>query len=513
MYIFKNALENIGRNIGRNILLGAIIFAVITTTAISLIINNTAKNIIEYQKDKFGSEVTISPDMDKIQPQQQSGGMVRMMAPSPVSSELLLEFTKSRYLKESIATGLVSASNDSIRAIDQSDDDEDGGSVNGYTSQGGATMMRMGGMGGNFRLLGDDWGDFNSGMRKLETGRMPESDNECLVGSELAQENDIRVGDILTFTAEMSMDYEPEEYSGIEIGDTMTINGIEYTASEAFMGGRAAREVEYELTVTGIYFDLTDAYPMEGMPAMASMNKRNEILTTLPTLLSGKKTDDERGLTLNVTFYLADPGDLALFEEDVRKMGLDDAYQVTTDADGYEKTVKPIESLKGISIVFMLIVLILGGMILLLLCSIAIRERKYEIGVLRAMGMKKLKVALGLWAEVFALTCICLLIGLSAGSIAAQPVSDVLLQAQVAEANSQAPAGPGGPGTIRMMGGMRIGGSVSEAKPLDEMDVSLGLDTVGQIILVAVFLSSLAGIVSISRITKYEPIKILMERN
>ena len=512
MYIFKNALENIGRNIGRNILLGAIIFAVITTTAVSLIISNTAKNIIDYQKDKFGSEVTISPDMDKIQPQQQPGGMMRMMAPSPVSSELLLEFTKSRYLKESIATGLISAANDSIFAIDQTDetDDENGG---GLAGQGQAMIMRVGGAGGNFRLLGDDWNDFNEGMRKLETGEMPSGDNECVISSELAGENNIRVGDILTFTAEMSMDYDPDEYSGLESGDAVTINGIEYTAAEAFMGGRATREVKYELKVTGIYFDLTDEYPMEGMSALASMNKRNEILTTLPTLLGGKKTGSESGLTVNVTFYLNDPGDLALFEADIRKMGLDDAYRVTTDTEGYEKTIKPIESLKGISIVFMLIVLILGGIILLLLCSIAIRERKYEIGVLRAMGMKKGKVALGLWTEVVALTCICLLLGLTIGSIAAQPVSDILLQAQVAEADSQTPAGSGGPQTIRAMGGMRIGGSFSEAKPLDEMDVSLGLAALGQITLVAVFLSSLAGIVSISRITKYEPIKILMERN
>jgi len=50
---------------------------------------------------------------------------------------------------------------------------------------------------------------------------------------------------------------------------------------------------------------------------------------------------------------------------------------------GYQKVVGPVEGLKKISLTFMIIVLIFGAMILMLLSSIAIRERKYEIGVLR----------------------------------------------------------------------------------------------------------------------------------
>ena len=56
-------------------------------------------------------------------------------------------------------------------------------------------------------------------------------------------------------------------------------------------------------------------------------------------------------------------------------------------------------------------------------------------------------------------------------------------------------------------------GVISDAKPLDEMKVNVGLDTVAEIILISLLLASFAGVVSISKITKYEPIKILMERN
>ena len=46
MYILQNAAKNIGRNKGRNILIGVIILVIIATSAIALIINNTANGII-----------------------------------------------------------------------------------------------------------------------------------------------------------------------------------------------------------------------------------------------------------------------------------------------------------------------------------------------------------------------------------------------------------------------------------------------------------------------------------
>ena len=114
---------------------------------------------------------------------------------------------------------------------------------------------------------------------------------------------------------------------------------------------------------------------------------------------------------------------------------------------------------------------------MILLSVIAIRERKYEIGVLRAMGLKKQKVALCLWIETIAITFVCFIAGIFAGTALANPVSNALWT---------------GDGPIR-----------------------IGLDaiTVLQIFGVSMLLASIAGAVSVSRITKYEPIKILMERD
>ena len=192
--------------------------------------------------------------------------------------------------------------------------------------------------------------------------------------------------------------------------------------------------------------------------------------------------------------------------------GLDPIFDVTTDEAGYSKIIGPVEGLKSISITFMIIVLVFGGIIIALLSSIAIRERKYEVGVLRAMGMKKHQVALGLWSEMLLITSLCLVLGLAAGTLVAQPITNVLLAKQIEAATASSSSQIPGAGGAVMIG---VGGTTSNtsAQPLENIDITLGLSTTLQIMGIALLLASLAGLVSISKITKYEPIKILMERN
>jgi putative ABC transport system permease protein len=517
MYILQNAIQNLLRNKGRNLMIGAIIFAIILTTVISLTINNTASAVIDNYKDKFASEVSIAPDMVKVQEEAMKNatdGRVMMKRPT-ISSEQLLAFADSDYLKESLATGFAAANSDQITAIDQ-DDEGAGNSSVGGSSNGQTAVVSLGGS-GNFNLVGDNWQDFTDGLRSLKDdaiSAMPQADTECLISEKLAEENNLSVGDTISFTVQMSVDTTDMDLSGYEDGDNLVAGDLEYVLTLDAMGNfSAAREVTYELTITGIYADLTDEYANSNMPKMAALNRRNEIMTTLGTLLA-ERNSNETGISVEVTYFLKNPEMLADFEAEVRAKGLSEMFNVSTDTASYEKIVKPVEGLKSISLIFMLVVIILGALILLLLCSIAIRERKYEIGVLRAMGMKKAKVALGLWSEIFAITCLCLVLGLGIGIAAAQPVSDVLLSSQAAQAETDN-AAPGGITVGTISSGMMIGGSTgtSSAQPLSEMEINLDLVTILEIIAIALVLSSFAGLISISKITKYEPIKILMERN
>jgi putative ABC transport system permease protein len=212
------------------------------------------------------------------------------------------------------------------------------------------------------------------------------------------------------------------------------------------------------------------------------------------------------GAAVTARYYLNHPSDLAAFEQELRAKGLHTIFDVNTDENLYNAIVGPVEGMRGIVTTFMIVVLILGAIILILLSSIAIRERKYEIGVLRAMGMKKAKVALGLWSEMIIITGFCLFIGTLAGSLAAQPISNRLLVQQSENTQQIQDSFFAGRDTASLS-------RVVNDDPITEINVLLGLDTMLQLMLISLLLASAAGLAAISKITKYEPIKILMERN
>jgi len=464
MYIFGNALKNVLRNRGRNILLAAIIFAIIVTTVVTLMINNTTSGIIDDYKTRFGSQVNISPDIEKFREDgnmPSAGGAMKL--PS-VTAQQSIDFADSDYIKEYVMQIMIGVASENLKGKD-----EGSGGFNPITGDDNKSISAQ-------FYMKNVFFDFDEGFRGIEdgNGRMVENDNECLVSEVFAELNDLSVGDKIMLYA------------------SLHDNDGEY------------RRISYDFILVGIYYDLTEEYAGIQVPMT---NRRNEILTTTDTILA-TVGEGESGFSVISTYFLKNPSMLKDFETEIREKGLSEYLKVSTDEKGYDSIVAPVEGLKSMSVTFMIIVLVLGAIILILLSTIAIRERKYEIGVLRAMGMKKSRVALGIWFEIIAITCVCLCIGLVVGTLIAQPVSDMLLAGQV-EAAKASGGLPGG-AIASADASSLLAGSMTT---LDELNVSLSLNTIFEIIVIALTLASVAGLAVISKITKYEPIKILMERN
>jgi putative ABC transport system permease protein len=116
------------------------------------------------------------------------------------------------------------------------------------------------------------------------------------------------------------------------------------------------------------------------------------------------------------------------------------------------------------------------------------------------MGMKKSKVALGLWTEVIVITCICFVLGMGVGTLLSQPVSDAIMTGQVKSSDT---------GSKSLADRLKE----TDTEQTDKIDVSVNAVTAFEIFAISILLASIAGVISVNRITKYEPIKILMERN
>ena len=119
------------------------------------------------------------------------------------------------------------------------------------------------------------------------------------------------------------------------------------------------------------------------------------------------------------------------------------------------------------------------------------------------IDFEKGKVALGLIFETLSMILISLSIGLTIGSICAQPVSNMLLQGQI-DAQKQAES---------MSMTVGFAGPSTTAPALEKLDVFLSGEAILSITLIALLLGVVSAGIGILYINRYEPRKILTERN
>ena len=299
---------------------------------------------------------------------------------------------------------------------------------------------------------------FQNRQVQLIEGKYPETANDALISDELAKMNDLKVGD---------------SFQAKDIHDKN-------------LNGKTLQEMTYK--ISGIYHnDDTNAYA--------------EVFTKTDNLINEEYAYKP---LLQGTFFLSDPKDLEAFKKDAMQAGLSDYYNVKTDDIAYNAFIKPIEQMTGIANIFLVVVLVLGTTILLLLSMLAIRERKYEIGVLRAMGMKKSSIVLQMLLESLMIMVVCLILGLVIGSLIAQPVTDMMLANKLASQSG---------GNIMNTGNTVMGGLATDNAPITHINAVLSAATIAQLSAIAVLLVVLASAVSSFYAMKFEPMRILRERN
>ena len=150
------------------------------------------------------------------------------------------------------------------------------------------------------------------------------------------------------------------------------------------------------------------------------------------------------------------------------------------------------------------------------------------------MGMKKFKVALQFLTEIFVVTIIAVIIGVGVGGVSSVPVTNALLENQIAAQSNQynkieenfgrpgnmIPGGnmPGnmGQNDIPQMQNAGAGNlfDVNEmADYINEIDEAMNLTVVFQMLGIAVLLTIVSGAVSMLFIMRYDPLRILANRD
>lgn len=184
---------------------------------------------------------------------------------------------------------------------------------------------------------------------------------------------------------------------------------------------------ELTLTIVGIYNNVS-LQADKNVNNQSYANQWNDIYTSWDTMKQSSLFEDA---SCTVELYLKDPSDIVNLREELLEKGMPKSYLLSQDIDTYNQKMEPIHQLQEISSNMMYAVIFIGGMLLMIVSIMAVRERKYEVGVLRSMGMCRKDIAKGFLYESFIMTMIALVISLLISVVLALPLIKIIMNNQV----------------------------------------------------------------------------------
>lgn len=481
MYILKNAITSITRNKGRNILIGIIIMIISASVAVTLAINNTASSLIKSYKEKYQVEATISINrenmMEDFNPEDKESSKSNMKEMFSLANNISVsdieKYADSKYVKSYYYTQTVGVnaniekaemtSNSNNDMMDKRKDNNDDNKEDETTT--------------DFNLKGyssyDAMSEFVSGNYKITDGEVFEDfdSNNCLINSELATLNNLKVGDTITVTD---------------------------TANNT-----------YDLVISGIYEEKEDTD--SGMKMFA--NSANTIITSSNFISKMSETNQDLAVTTSPTFILTSSAVVDKFSSELTSKGLNENLTVQTNLDQVENATSTISNVKTFAVKFLIITLIIGAVVLLIINMINIRERKYEIGVLRTIGMKKSKVCLQFVLELLIVAFASLLLGAFTGAMVSVPVSNSLLKNEITASqessnNIQENFGHGG----NKQNDRKFNG-VANVEAFDSIDATVDMKVLLELLGIGLSLTLISSLSAILSIEKFSPLTILKERS
>ncbi|NUI60572.1 ABC transporter permease [Bacillus amyloliquefaciens] len=418
-----------------------VVFSVICIFVLSgLAIQSAAKKSSELARQQLGGSVTLQADRQKQMAQQQKDGEKRTFESTPIPVSDAKKLTSLQHVKNYNFLTTASANAESFDAIKSSGESADNSSGAGRFQGGGRQMISA-----NISIEGvlstALLDDFTDGSSKITDGRaITKTDADAkvaVINETLADQNKLKVGGSITVSS------------------------------------AADDSVKTKLKIVGIY--KTTSSGDDQAQHFSFLNPDNKIYTPY-TAAAALKGSDNKNKISSAVYYMDDAKYIDSFVAAAKKTSVDDkTYALTTNDQVYQQMVGPIENVASFSKNVVYLVSIAGAVILGLIVMMSIRERKYEMGVLMAIGEKRWKLIGQFLTEILVVAVIAIGIASVTGSLVANQLGNQLLSQQVSSAgDSQHTSGWGGGEMLR--GGGMFGQHSSGADVISTMQVNVSLN-------------------------------------
>lgn len=498
MYIFKNACKNISRNKMRNILLSLIFIAIASILSITFAIKKSASNIVKSYENDNNIEASISMNREKLMENlnNEDTSEDKIKAFNDIESITLDEI--KNYANSVYVSSYFYTYNLRVNAKDL---DEATDSLVKETTETKVETKnfgeRFGGMppteqkktttksvekiynekaeDGAFSLIGysdySSMSEFINGKYQIKEGSISDDfeSSTCVISSELAELNDLSVGEEITIV-------DPKN-----------------------------TKKTYKLTITGIYEEVSSS--ANDLTKMFS-DSANSIITNANFVNNIIENDSKLNATITPTFILTSSEVVDAFTKEVSDKGLGEYYTITTNKDEIEESLSSIKNLENFANTFLIITMIIGGSILILINTLIIRERKYEIGVLRTIGMKKSLVSLQFVLEIFIVAIISFIIGTAVGSSLSVNVANNLLKDEISASTEENNKINDNFGNRENMRTFKKNG----VQKIDSINAIVDIRVIISMMESLIILTITSSAVAIFSINRFKPLTILKER-
>ncbi|AYY77858.1 ABC transporter permease [Listeria monocytogenes] len=464
MNFFKRAWLSMKARKGRSIL-QLIIFTVVCVLILSgFTIQSAADKASELAREQLGGTVTLTVDREK---------QMQTMREEASSSDSSSTESKPQFQSSPID---VSDANDlaklnhvasynyysSTQALasgfDPIESSGDTSSSNDESSTTAETQGPGGGQGGPQMVDADlsisglldsaTSTDFEAGTSELTSGvaitSADKDKNVAMVEENLAEENDWKVGDSFTVTS-----------SDGNTKITLKIVGIYKTTDS---GSDMAQNFSFLNPYNKVYVPYTVANTIKG--------------------------SDYKNTVDSAVYTMDDAANISAFEKEAKKVdSIDwDTFKLDANDTLYQQMIGPINSVASFSKNVVYIVSIAGALILGLLVMMQVRDRKYEMGVLLAIGEKRGKLIAQFFVEILIVALVSFGLAAASSHYVAQLAGNQLLAQQNSSTNETTTStenrGPGGGGGQGGPGG--FGQSVSNltknTEQIKELDIQVTLE-------------------------------------
>ncbi|MDT0016788.1 ABC transporter permease [Listeria swaminathanii] len=462
MNFFKRAWLSMKARKGRSVL-QLIIFTVVCVLILSgFTIQSAADKASELAREQLGGTVTLTVDREK---------QMQAMRDEATSSESSSTETKPQFESSPIdvsdandlaeldhvasynyysSTQALASGFDPIESSGDTSSSSDDSSTTTETqgpggSQGGPQMvdadLSISGL-----LDSATSTDFDAGTSELTSGvaitSADKDKNVAMVEENLAEQNDWKVGDSFTVTS-----------SDGNTKVTLKIVGIYKTTDS---GSDMAQNFSFLNPYNKVYVPYTVANTIKG--------------------------SDYKNTVDSAVYTMDDAANISAFEKEAKKVdSIDwDTFKLDANDTLYQQMIGPINSVASFSKNVVYIVSIAGALILGLLVMMQVRDRKYEMGVLLAIGEKRGKLIAQFFVEILIVALISFGLAAASSHYVAQLAGNQLLEQQNSSTTETSTTENRGPGGSGQGGPGGFAGSVSNltknTEQIKELDIQVTLE-------------------------------------